>query len=124
MRSLGTEGQNVGYDGRKPYKKYNFAAVFGLGFKFSLNKRFGLSAEWNIHRTFTDYLDDVSTTYYQDGATLNPTVAKDFLSDPTLSHKPGEQRGNSGTKDWFGVANISVTYKIEMGKSGACKYQF
>ena len=123
LRSLGTEGQNIGYDGRKPYKKYNFAAVFGLGFKYSLAKRFGLSAEWSMHRTFTDYLDDVSRTYYLDGASLDPNnlTAEQYFSDPTLSHKPGEQRGNSGTKDWFGIASISVTYKLEFNKNQGCK---
>lgn len=123
LRSLGTEGQNNGYDGRKPYKKYNFAAVFGLGFKYSLSKRFGLSAEWCLHRTFTDYLDDVSKTYYLDGPALDPTklTPEEYFSDPTLSHKPGEQRGNSGTKDWFGIANISVTYKIEFNSKKGCK---
>jgi hypothetical protein len=123
LRSIGTEGQIIHYDGRKPYKKYNFAAIFGLGFKFSLSKRFGLSAEWRMHKTFTDYLDDVSTTYYLDGPSLDPTnlTEHEYLSDPTLSHTPGEQRGNSGTKDWFGIANVSVTYKIEFNTKKGCK---
>ncbi len=123
LRDLGTEGQNVHYDGRKPYKKYNFAAIFGFGFKYSLSKRFGLSAEWNMHKTFTDYLDDVSTTYYLDGPALDPNnlTAAEYFSDPTLSHTPGEERGNSGTKDWFGIAQISITYKIELNKRRGCK---
>ena len=121
LRSLGTEGQNIGYDGRQPYKKYNFAAVFGLGFKYSLSKKFGLSAEWRMHRTFTDYLDDVSKTYYSYDKNTTP-LEKEF-SDPTHSHKPGEQRGNSGTKDWFSVANISLTYKIEFNNNCGCKNQ-
>ncbi len=123
LRSLGTEGQNIGYDGRKPYKKYNFAAIFGLGFKYSLGKRFGLSAEWRMHKTFTDYLDDVSKTYYLDGSLMNPgkLTPAEYFSDPTLSHKPGEQRGNSGTNDWFSVASLSVTYKIEFNNKKGCK---
>jgi len=123
LRSLGTEGQNVNYDGRQPYKKYNFAAIFGLGFKYSLSKRLGLSAEWRMHKTFTDYLDDVSTTYYLDGPSMDPNnlQPKEYFSDPTLSHTPGEQRGNSGTNDWFGVANISLTYKIELNNKRGCK---
>ena len=118
LRSLGTEGQNIDSVGRKPYKKYNFAAIFGIGFKYSLSKRFGLSAEWNMHRTFTDYLDDVSKTYYSYDKNTTP-LEKEF-SDPTHSHKAGEQRGNSGTKDWFSVANISVTYKIEFNNKKGC----
>jgi len=119
LRSLGTEGQNIEYHGRQPYKKYNFAVIFGLGFKYSLSKRFGLSAEWQMHKTFTDYLDDVSKTYYS--YTNRTTLLEKYFSDPTLSHLPGEQRGNSGTKDWFGVANISLTYKIEFNNNRGCK---
>lgn len=72
-------------------KSHNFAAIFGLGFKYSLSKRFGLSAEWRMHKTFTDMLDG--------------------------------QEGNSGTNDWFGVANISLTYKIEFNNNCGCKNQ-
>ncbi len=116
LRSWGTEGQKATHPVQKPYKKYNFAAIFGIGFKYSLSKRFGLSAEWNMHKTFTDYLDDVSTTYY-----LGGNSTQKFLSDPTGSHSTGEQRGNSGTKDWFSVANISITYKIEFNSKKGCK---
>ncbi len=70
-------------------KSNNFAAIFGLGFKYSLSKRFGLSAEWCMHKTFTDKLDG--------------------------------QIGNSGTKDWFSIADVSVTYKIEFNKKKGCK---
>ncbi len=70
-------------------KNHNFAAIFGLGFKYSLSKRFGASAEWRMHRTFTDNLDG--------------------------------QIGNSGTKDWFSVADVSLTYKIEFNKKCGCR---
>ncbi len=70
------------------FKSYNFAAIFGLGFKYSLSKKIGLSAEWRMHKTFTDMLDG--------------------------------KEGNSGTKDWFSVANISITYKIEFNNKKGC----
>ncbi len=117
LRSLGTEGQNVGYDSRKPYKKYSFAAVFGLGFKYSLNRRLGLGVEWSMHKTFTDYLDDVSTTYYP---LAGSSLIERYFSDPSGSHQAGEQRGNSSTKDWFGFTNLTVTYKIDLVKNRGC----
>ncbi len=64
LRNFGTEGQNIGYEGREPYKGYSFSIPFGLGVKFSLAKNLGLQVYWEMHKTFTDYLDDISTTYY------------------------------------------------------------
>ena len=64
LREFGTEGQNIGYEGRKPYNGYSFSIPFGLGVKFSVAKNLGLQVYWEMHKTFTDYLDDVSTTYY------------------------------------------------------------
>ena len=122
LRSLGTEGQNDTALHLKVYKKYSFALVFGLGFKYSLTRRLGLGVEWSMHKTFTDYLDDVSTTYYLDGTAMDPSslTAEEYFSDPSLSHFPGEQRGNSSTKDWFGFTNLTVTYKIDLVKNRGC----
>ncbi len=122
LRSLGTEGQNDTARHIKPYKKYSFALVFGLGLKYSLTRRLGLGVEWSMHKTFTDYLDDVSTTYYLNGPSLNPgnLSAAEYFSDPSASHLPGEQRGNSSTKDWFGFTNLTVTYKIDLVKNRGC----
>jgi hypothetical protein len=36
---------------------------FGLGIRFKVNPMFNLSIEAGFRKTFTDYLDDVSTTY-------------------------------------------------------------
>ncbi len=122
LRSLGTEGQNDTALHLSPYKKYSFALVFGFGFKYSLTRRIGLGFEWSMHKTFTDYLDDVSTNYYLDGTQMDPNnlTAPEYFSDPSLSHLPGEQRGNSKTKDWFGFTGLTLTYKIDLIKNRGC----
>jgi hypothetical protein len=120
---LGTEGQgDAGYDGRKPYDQFAFAMPFGLGVKYSLNKIFGVSAEWGMRKTSTDYLDDVSKTYYLDLSGVNPSSAttEQLASDPTLSHNAGMQRGNSRNKDWYSFAGVSLTVKIRMLKREKC----
>lgn len=121
LRSIGTEGQNTGYDGRKPYDTYSFAIPFGFGFKFSINKRLGLAFEWGLRKTFTDYLDDVSKTYYLDGEAINKNNPSEYLSDPTLDHKPGMQRGDSKTRDWYNFTGITLTYKFNLFKNYRCR---
>ncbi len=64
LQPLGTEGQGTtAYPDRKPYSLTSVAIPFGIGFKFSLGTNTSLGIEWGLRKTFTDYLDDVSTTY-------------------------------------------------------------
>jgi len=112
LRELGTEGQNVGYDGRKPYKTYSFGIPFGLGVKISLTQRLGLTVFWEMHKTFTDYLDDVSTTY--------PAVP-DKYSDPTGTYTEGMQRGNSRNNDWYSFSGVTLTYKFNLISRRRCR---
>jgi len=114
LQPLGTEGQNAGFDNRKPYKNYSVAFPFGFGFKYSINDHLGLALEWGMRKTFTDYIDDVSTTYYDNSV-------NDPYSDPTLSHDANEQRGNSATKDWYNFTGITLTYKIDLYNKRDCK---
>jgi hypothetical protein len=121
LRTIGTEGQNVGYLGRTPYGKTGFSLPFGLGAKFSLSKRFGLQVYWEMHKTFNDYLDDVSTTYYLDGKGISPVNQAQVLSDPTLNHEQGMQRGNASNKDWYAFFGLAVTYKFNLLSSQRCR---
>ena len=120
LRSLGTEGQNLGFDGRKPYDKYSFALSFGFGFKYSLTERVGLTFVWVMRNAFTDYIDDVSTTYYLYGQTIDPNNAAQVLSDPTMNHKPFMQRGDDKTMDWYNFTGISLTYKFDLYGKKKC----
>ncbi len=123
LRDLGTEGQNVGFDGRKKYNLFNYCIPFGLGVKYSLSSRFGLAVEWGLRKTFTDYIDDVSTTYYLDGDNINPANTADYLSDPTGLHKPYMERGNSKANDWYAFTGISLSYKFNMFGNRRCPDQ-
>jgi hypothetical protein len=114
LRPLLTEGQD------KAYNSYAFAIPFGIGVKYSVNSLIGVGAEWGMRKTTTDYLDDVSTTYYFDGPTTsNPTI-KELASDPLLTHTTEMQRGNSRNTDWYSFAGVSVTFKIRMLKGESC----
>lgn len=121
LQPLGTEGQNAGYLGRKPYKLTQVNFPFGLGGKFSLTRRLCLTAFWEMHMLFTDYLDDVSQTYYLDGALINPDDPAQYLSDPSMDHLPGMKRGNSSNWDWYSFSGITLTYKFALGNSRRCR---
>ena len=112
LRPLLTENQD------NPYNSYAFAIPFGLGVKYSVSKLIGLGAEWGMRKTTTDYLDDVSTTYYTDDPASEGI--KGLASDPTLTHTTGMQRGNSRNTDWYSFAGVSLTFKIRMLKSESC----
>ncbi len=111
LRPLGTEGQNVGFDGRSQYGSIGLAFPFGIGFKYSVSERVGLTFDWSMRKTFTDYIDDVSTTYAD-----NP----DEIADPTQSHSAGMQRGDRTKDDWYGIIGISLTYKFNLFSTKRC----
>jgi hypothetical protein len=110
LRKKGTEGQKE----NNLYSLRGVTIPFGLGFKYSLTEKIGLGLEWGMRKTFTDYIDDVSTTYYLDAATSKDPNLK--FSDPTLLHKPGQERGNPNTNDWYNFFGLSVTYKFKVKK--------
>jgi hypothetical protein len=123
LQPLTTEGQGSSiYPDRKPYHLYAFSIPFGVGMKVSLNKLIGIGAEWGMRKTSTDYLDDVSKTYYLDLASTNPAQvpANALASDPTLSHNAGMQRGNSKNNDWYSFAGLTVVVKIKMLSKERC----
>jgi hypothetical protein len=124
LRSIGTEGQNVGFDGRKPYRRIAFTIPFGIGFKYSLSKRLCFSAEWGLRKSFTDYLDDVSTTYYLDGSQINTENPEEVLSDPTQLHQAWQERGNPSTNDWYNFTGVSLTYKFRLYNKNKCPNTF
>lgn len=124
LRGIGTEGQNVGFDGRKPYGRVTFSIPFGIGIKYSLNKRLCLAGEWGMRKAFSDYLDDVSKTYYLDGSQIDPADAAELLSDPTGLHQPYQERGNPATNDWYNFTGVSITYKFRLYSKNKCPDQF
>lgn len=123
LRDAGTEGQQLGFEERSPYSLTGFSIPFGIGLKYSLTKRIGLGLEWGMHKTYTDYIDDISTTYYLNGSEIDPANLEQVLSDPTMEHGVYEQRGNPTNNDWFSFAGLSITYKFNLGGRTRCLEQ-
>jgi hypothetical protein len=91
--------------------------------KYSLNSRFAITAEWGLRKTFSDYIDDVSTTYYLTGDQIDPNNTEQALSDPTFSHDPYMERGNPSTRDWYNFTGITLTYKFKLFGGKGCPDQ-
>lgn len=97
----------------------SFSIPFGVGCKLSLSKHLAATAEWRMHYTFTDELDDVSSLYPADNA--HEVVAGYDISDPTGNFHAQQQRGNTQNNDWFGMINLSLTWKFVIPNTSACK---
>jgi hypothetical protein len=73
-------------------KNPNVSIPFGLGVKYSVNKRLGVAFEWRMHKSFRD----------------------DF--DGLLATEP-----NTFQNDWYNFTGISLTYRLDLVNPGACK---
>lgn len=119
LQPLGTEGQGLYGGPKKKYKLTQISIPFGVGIKTNLAKRIGLSIEWGMRKTFTDYLDDVSTVYFDPAAlAANRGAVSAVASDPSKGTDPkysnmGRQRGNPTTKDWYSFAGMVLTLKLK-----------
>lgn len=123
LHGLSTEGQgNAAFPERKAYKRTGFSIPFGIGVKYSINSFIGMSLDWRMHKTFTDYIDDVSTTYYLDLQGLSPGEAEPFelASDPGLNHNSGMQRGDSKYNDWFSFVGVSISLRLNYLERERC----
>ena len=125
LQPLATEGQGLAGGPAKSYKLFQIALPFGVGVKINVAKNMSLGLEWGMRKTFTDYLDDVSTRYY-DPAKLHEykgTLAV-VMADQSKGMDPGynnvgRQRGNPTTKDWYSFAGAVLTIKLK-GKREEC----
>ncbi len=114
LQSIGTEGQYLTGPYPKPYKLQQFSIPFGVGFKFKVSKNFDAGAETGFRKTFTDYLDDVSTSYPDKTAlyTAQGPVAV-YLSDPSVEPNISfTQRGNPINSDWYVYTNVHLTFYL------------
>lgn len=127
LRPLGTEGQLIGYNGRKPYNTLALCIPLGVGVKYNISEKMNFSFEIAHRFTGTDYLDDVSTTYI--GANkFAPLSTAGFLQDRSVEidrDNPlgveGRQRGWSKQKDQYIIAEIGITYNLSTYKCPSAK---
>lgn len=115
-----TEGQGF-YKDRKPYKLQELALPFGGGLQWALSHNKRIALEMGLRKTFTDYLDDVSTTYIdanllsqQRGGTA-VRLAYRGAELPNAAPYPadGSIRGNPNNKDWYLFTGVSFRFSLQ-----------
>lgn len=127
LEPLHTEGQGIVSGAPKPYSKFQIAVPAGVGFFFTIDKRYRIGWEFNWKTTFTDYLDDVSTVYPDPSALGNPLAAALSNRNPELgdydpetsgiadpeNYVPGSKRGDPTHNDSYLSTTINASYVLK-----------
>jgi hypothetical protein len=133
LQPLGTEGQGY-FLGRTKYNLTSMALPFGAGVKLSLSENIKVRFELGLRKTFTDYLDDLSTTYADENELRlnNGQRAVDlaFRGDESKAGSlpypdANSVRGNPKSKDWYYFTGLGISFRLspkfpggKAGKSG------
>ena len=124
LQPLSTEGQGF-YNNNKKYSLTQIALPFGGGVKYALNENVRIGAEIGLSKLFTDYLDDVSSTYVDEGALLanRGQLAVELAYrgneiNPAATYPAGGTgRGNPSGKDWYYFAGVTLSFRLGASNS-------
>jgi hypothetical protein len=125
LRPLTTEGQGLAGYPDKPYSLTGFAIPFGAGIKYAISETLQLGLEVGLRKTFTDYLDDISTEYADPADLLagrgQQSVDLSYRGDevgfPAYPVK-GFTRGNPKSKDYYYFSGLHLTFALGSGSDG------
>jgi len=116
LRKLKTEGQS------KAYSPVTVALPTGLGFYFTYAKRYRFGMEFGYRHTFSDYLDDVSTSYAADAAidselgqllaNRRPELGNQADLPAENNYDAGEKRGDATHNDSYLFSEFSFSYVL------------
>ena len=118
LKPLSTEGEGF-VDGKNNYNLTQFAIPFGAGVKLSLSENINVGIELGLRKLFTDYLDDVSSTYVDEGLLLINRGAKavdlayrgDELKNGGTYPVGGTVRGGS-RKDLYYFTGFTLSFRL------------
>ncbi|TXB65170.1 hypothetical protein FRY74_07025 [Vicingus serpentipes] len=121
LQPLQTEGVS--------YSKINFSIPAGLGFYYTIDRKYRLGLEMGWRTTFTDYIDDVSNTYANDydgisnkttQALLDKVNAENDVNNLLTNFDAGSRRGNPDDNDSYLTATVNFSWAIR-GRSNFYK---
>ena len=123
LKPLSTEGQGI-YPNKKTYSLWQPTIPFGGGVKFAITENLRIGFEIGIRKLFTDYLDDVSTSYpdFNDLLIARGQTAVDFAyrtdeipgGDANFPTKE-TQRGGAAQKDMYYFTGINLSFRPSFG---------
>jgi Domain of unknown function (DUF6089) len=113
LRPLGTEGQALA-EGTKLYKELAAVLPLGFGFRYAFKNSLMIFGELQYHQTSTDYLDDVSTSYYDYDQlkTERGDLAAELSYRGSDEYPTGGGRGNSDKNDNYTTLTIGISKKL------------
>ena len=130
LQPLHTEGQGFAeYANRSNYKQIQMNIPVGAGIKYYINDRTSIGFELMHRITFTDYIDDVSTTYIdpalfykylpQAQAQLAERMANktDINNIGSTLFGAGDKRGNANNNDSY--YSFGIKLGIRLGSDAA-----
>jgi len=125
LKPLSTEGQGLtAYPDRKPYALTQVCLPLGGGIRLRVNDDISLAWEIGMRKLFTDYVDDISTTYVDRTLLLaergqlavDLAFRGDELKDnPGVYPAEGAIRGGAATKDWYYFSGLTATFRLNAG---------
>lgn len=118
LQPLATEGQGTSvYPDRQKYQLTEVCMPFGIGMRCRLTQAIHLTVEYGFRKTWTDYLDDVSTTYVGrevlTGSGGGGTLSADLADRSPIPNAQGIKRGDDSLDDWYSFFNISISVSME-----------
>ncbi len=126
LQPLSTEGQGLP-GGPKPYALINYSIPIQAGLYYRIYQNIFLETSFTFYFANTDYLDDVSTSYY-DSETLRQLkgeiavrVADRHIGIETGqgNYPSGQIRGNPKRNDQFGFIKLGVSMNLGEKNSGS-----
>ncbi|WP_207494030.1 DUF6089 family protein [Aridibaculum aurantiacum] len=119
LKPLSTEGQGI-LPGKEHYALTQFAIPFGGGIKGFISNRVYVGLEIGMRKTFTDYLDDVSSDYVDENVLLAArgpvAVALAYrgneLQGGHTYPAAGASRGRPSHKDWYYFTTAFIGYRF------------
>ena len=121
LQPLSTEGQGLSqFPEQKPYKLTQIALGFGFGARYAINDNMTIGVEMLQRKTFTDYLDDVSSIYVDQNVLLQAKGAKAvemaYRGDEITGGLPypnhGEKRGTPTEMDWYYFFGVNFEIRL------------
>jgi hypothetical protein len=143
LKPLHTEGQGMsGYPDRKEYALTQINIPYGVGIKYYFSDKISAAFEVVNRKTFTDYIDDVSTTFVADSdfdayfgaGSATAEMAKQMANKAQLvsagtripGYNAGDKRGTTGRKDSYYSFGLKFIFRLGANNSGviSCPVRF
>lgn len=129
LRPLHTEGQGFPeYPNRKEYSLTQLNIPLGVGIKYYFSNAVNLSFELIYRKTFTDYIDDISTTFVDPSTFYTNLPAGEAQIADAIYNKsprrytdpgnygPGQKRGDPSQFDAYFTAGLKLGIRFNANR--------